>query len=189
MVTMAEPLDVDRPFTVADLETTPDDGRRYEVIDGRLIVSPAPSWPHQEAGLALYRLLYDAAPPDMRVLAAPFGVRIDFFNEVQPDVLVARYTDLRFENLPTAPLLAVEVLSRSSRLSDYTLKRGFYARIGVRSYWLVEPDLDQPKVTALVLDGDDYCEIAKVTGDERFDATEPFPVTVVPSALVRGLFP
>jgi Uma2 family endonuclease len=43
-----------RPFTVADLEAMPDDGNRYELIDGMLIVSPAPSWPHQEMGLTAY---------------------------------------------------------------------------------------------------------------------------------------
>ena len=53
-----------RPFTVADLEAMPDDGNRYELIDGMLIVSPAPSWGHQEMGFAAGIALRNACPRD-----------------------------------------------------------------------------------------------------------------------------
>ncbi len=66
----------------------------------------------------------------MRVLAAPFAVRRDKYNEVQPDVLVARYADLTEQGLPRAPLLAVEVISPTSRLRDASLKKAVYARLG-----------------------------------------------------------
>jgi Uma2 family endonuclease len=69
--------DAARPFTVADLEGMPDDGRRYELIDGELLVSPAPGWPHQEAAYTLYMLLRQACPPGLRVIGAPFAVRPD----------------------------------------------------------------------------------------------------------------
>ena len=94
MTAVTSPSDVAHPFTVADLEGMPDDGRRYELIDGELLVSPAPGWAHQEAAYTLYTLLRRHCPPDLRVIGAPFAVRPDKFNEVQPDVLVARYTDL-----------------------------------------------------------------------------------------------
>ncbi len=103
-----------RPFTVDDLEAMPDDGNRYELIDGTLLVSPAPNWAHQEMGASLYVLLRGHCPRDLRVLIAPFAVRTASDSEVQPDVLVARYTDLTLKNLPVAPLLAVEVLPRSA---------------------------------------------------------------------------
>ena len=64
-----------RPFTVDDLEGMPDDGNRYELIDGMLLVSPAPGWAHQEMGLALAVHLRALCPRDLRVLVAPFAVR------------------------------------------------------------------------------------------------------------------
>ena len=76
----------------------------------------------------------------MRVLAAPFAVRPDRYNEVQPDVLAARYEDLTERGLPRAPLLAVEVISPTSRLRDASLKKAVYARLGTPSYWLVDPN-------------------------------------------------
>ena len=65
------------PFTVHDLEGMPDDGRRYELIDGELLVSPAPGLRHQTVGLRLYRLLDDACPDELYVFAAPFAVQTD----------------------------------------------------------------------------------------------------------------
>lgn len=182
------------PFTTSDLDAIPEDGRRYELIDGTLHVTPAPIWTHQEVVGKLYRILCAACPDDLRVVIAPFDVRPDDHNDVQPDVLVARYSDLApqqrpMKNLQTAPLLAAEVLSPSTQLSDRTLKRGFYARLGVRSYWLVDPDPELPALTAFVLERDDYREVRTVVGDEAFEAAEPFPVTVIPSDLVRGLRP
>lgn len=91
------------PFTVQDLEGMPDDGRRYELIDGELLVSPAPGLRHQTVGLRLYRLLDDACPDELYVLAAPFAVQTDVSNEVQPDVLVARFDELTDKNLPQRP--------------------------------------------------------------------------------------
>ncbi len=98
------------PFTVHDLEGMPDDGRRYELIDGELLVSPAPGLRHQTIAYQLHRLLDGACPDDLYVLSAPFAVQTDVSNEVQPDVLVARFDELTDKNLPAAPVLAVEVL-------------------------------------------------------------------------------
>ena len=71
MTVVTSPSDVAHPFTVADLEGMPDDGRRYELIDGELLVSPAPGWAHQEAAYTLYTLLRSHCPPDLRVIGAP----------------------------------------------------------------------------------------------------------------------
>jgi len=125
----------------------------------------------------------------MRVLAAPFAVRPDKFNEVQPDVLVARYGDLTEDDLPRAPLLAVEVISPTSRLRDASLKKAVYARLGTPSYWLVDPRPDKPSLTVFELSGGEYAEAGQVSGDQPWDATRPFPGRVIPAALVRGLRP
>ena len=178
-----------RPFTVDDLEGFPDDGNRYELIDGMLLVSPAPSWEHQEVGLSLFTQLRALCPPDLRALAAPFAVQTALDSEVQPDVIVARYVDFRSKNLPVAPLLAVEVLSRSTRLKDLNLKKAHYERIGVEAYWILDPE-DPGALTVFELDdAGSYGQVAHVEGDEEFVASRPFDVTVVPARLLDGLKP
>jgi Uma2 family endonuclease len=189
MTVMTSPGHVTHPFTVSDLEETPDDGRRYELIDGALLVSPAPGWSHQAATVALGFVLYQACPANQRVLVAPFAVRPDKYNEVQPDVLVARYEDLTERCLPRAPLLAVEVISPTSRLHDASLKKAVYARLGTPSYWLVDPNRDKPSLTVFELADGDYKQVAHVTGGQAWTADRPFPVRVVPADLVRGLRP
>ena len=189
MTVVTTPGDVTHPFTVSDLEEMPDDGRRYELIDGMLLVSPAPGWAHQEAILALGLVLRQACPASMRVLVAPFAVRPDKYNEVQPDVLAARYEDLTEQGLRRAPLLAVEVISPTSRLRDASLKKAVYARLGTPSYWLVDPNPDKPSLTVFELFGGEYTEAGHVLDDQPWDAAGPFPVQVIPADLVRGLRP
>ena len=174
------------PFTVHDLEGMPDDGRRYELIDGELLVGPAPGLRHQTVGLRLYRLLDDACPDELYVLAAPFAVQTDVSNEVQPDVLVARFDELTDKNLPAAPVLAVEVLSPSGRLIDLNLKRPSYQRMGTPSYWVLDPDV--PDLLVLELDDDgQYQEMARATGDDVFEADRPFKARIVPNELLGRL--
>ena len=177
-----------RPFTVADLEAMPDDGNRYELIDGTLLVSPAPGWGHQEMGLSLYVLLRERCPREFRALAAPFAVQTSFDSEVQPDVLVARYIDLTEKNLPVAPVLAAEVLSRSTSLVDRNLKKAHYERIGVPHYWILD-SAGPGALTVFVNEGGGYAQVTRVEGDEAYEAREPFPVTVVPARLLDGLRP
>lgn len=177
------------PFTVDDLATMPDDGRRYELLDGTLLVSPAPGWAHQDAGFRLGMLLEAARPPHLRVLLAPFAVRFAKDIELQPDVLVARYDDLTPKNLPTAPLLAVEVRSPSTALIDLNLKKAAYARHAVASYWIVDPDPGKPSVTVFELTGAEYTETGQVSGDGELAVERPFPVRLRPSDLLVGLRP
>jgi Uma2 family endonuclease len=177
-----------RPFTVDDLEGMPDDGNRYELIDGMLIVGPAPSWEHQEMGFAAGIVLRDACPGDQRVLLAPFAVQTAFDNEVQPDVIVARFTDLTSKNLPVPPLMVAEVLSRSTQLHDRNTKKAHYERMGVPTYWLLDPT-EPGSLTVFELTGSGYEQVAHVIGDEGYAAQRPFPVTVVPARLLDGTRP
>jgi Uma2 family endonuclease len=101
-----------RALTVADLDAMPDDGHRYELIDGALIVTPAPVVRHQRVSMALTRVLLGNLPDDLELLAAPTDVKLADDTAVQPDLLVARTSDLTETNLPGPPLLAVEILSR-----------------------------------------------------------------------------
>lgn len=180
MATMA--VGASSPFTVHDLEGMPDDGRRYELIDGELLVSPAPGRAHQRVAFRLARALDDACPYDLEVIMAPFAVRPDDGTELQPDVLVARRDDLTERNLPKPPVLVVEVFSPSSRLVDANLKRAAYARLGVPDYWLVDPA--GPSLTALELaDDGEYRQLAHVAGAQVLDVARPFAVRISPAEL------
>ncbi len=175
-----------REFTVADLERTPDDGRRYEVIDGLLVVSPAPSVWHQEVTAELLCVLRHGCPPDMRALPG-LGVRMSLKTELIPDIVVASFKDLTGPTLTAPPLLAVEVRSPSTALFDLNTKKAVYERFGVASYWIVVPEADQPELLAFELREGVYEQVAHVTGGEPFRAERPFPVELVPSVLVAGL--
>lgn len=179
-----------RRLTVDDLEQLPDDGHRYELLDGTLLVGPAPAWSHQEVEGELFVRLRGLCPHDLRVLAAPFAVQLDHWTELQPDILVARYADFTWKNLPVAPLLAVEVLSPSTKLVDLNLKRAAYERYGVSSYWMLDPDPSEPELTVLELDlGGRYLEVARARGAEPVQVERPFRATLVPAELAAGLHP
>lgn len=173
-----------RALTREDLDTMPDDGHRYELIDGALVVTPAPSWRHQRVVLALAVHLRAGCPEDLEVFVAPVDVALAVDTVMQPDVLVARRADLGERDLPAAPVLAVEVLSPSTRRIDHTLKRSRFEVSGCPSYWVVDPQT--PSLTAWELGASDYAERAHVIGDDEFEAALPFPVTIRPTELTRG---
>jgi len=175
-----------RPFTVDDLEAMPDDGNRYELIDGTLFVSPAPGRRHQRRVLWLAMALVQRCPDGMEVLTAPFAVRASRTTELQPDVLVGRDEDFTEKLLPVAPLLAVEVCSPSSVLNDLNNKRAAYQRLEVPSYWVIDPE--EPTLIVYELNENlVYHKVAEVKGSEAFEAERPFPVRVVPSELLGRL--
>jgi Uma2 family endonuclease len=82
-----------RPFTVAELDRMPDDGRRYELLDGVLVVSPRPTTVHQLAAARLLILLGNACPDDLCVMAEP-AVQLSGDTEFDPDVVVVRQQDV-----------------------------------------------------------------------------------------------
>lgn len=172
-------------FTRADLEAMPDDGHRYEIIDGILIVSAAPAWKHQRAVTRLITILDHAIPDEsFELLPGPFDVVFGDDTVVEPDLLIARYDDMEERGLEKAPpLLAVEVLSPSTRRFDLMLKWSRYEAAGTSSYWVVDPDV--PSLTAWELREGRYVEVAAVTGDETFHAEIPYPVDITPSTLIR----
>lgn len=178
-------------FAVEDLERMPDDGRRYELLDGILLVSPAPGVWHQEVVFALARALHVACPPELHVVIAPFEWRGSRRTALQPDVLIARTGDLlageggKFLGEP--PVLAVEVLSPSTRRIDRLSKLSAYEEAGVASYWLVDPDPQTPSLQALDLVDGRYIEVGCSISDQTWQAQRPFPVTIAPADLVAGL--
>lgn len=171
-----------QPLTRADLDAMPDDGHRYELIDGVLVVTPAPSMPHQRVVTRLWRLLDEACPDDLEVFVAPFDVAIAADTVMQPDVLVARRRELTQRDLPAAPVLAVEVLSPSTHRVDLTLKHSRYEAAGCASYWVVDPL--EPALTAWDLVAHRYVKTASVSGADSWLASQPYPASIRPRDLV-----
>ncbi len=140
-------------FTVKDYMATPDD-QRYQLLDGELIVAPAPTTRHQRISRKLVQVL-DEFVTDSRmgeVLYSPTDV---FFTEndvAQPDILFvsnARSNIITAPNIQGAPDLVVEILSPGTAAYDRGYKRGLYGRHGVLEYWLVDPDANSVEVLAL----------------------------------------
>lgn len=171
-----------RPLRRDDLQQLPDDGHRYELIDGSLLVSPAPRHAHQTVLGNLYVLLRLACPPELQVVLAPFAVGLAEDTEVQPDIIVAPRTQFTERDLPGAPLLAVEVLSPSTRRIDLLLKRDRYQSAGIASYWIVDPDM--PSLTVLELADGRFVERSVTAGAVLMTVQQPFPVEVVPARLL-----
>ena len=133
-------------WTAEMVRALPDDRNRYEVIDGELLVTPAPSAPHQRAvSLMLFRLMtYLQGQTWAEVLTSPADISFHEDMLVQPDLFVVpigpdrrrgrHWTDIR------ALLLAIEVLSPSTARADRQAKRRLYQREGVGEYWIVDLD-------------------------------------------------
>jgi Uma2 family endonuclease len=130
----------DHAWTVADLELLPDDGLRYELVDGTLLVSAAPSKQHQRVLGNLYLILRAACPQELEVFLAPTDYQPTVTRSLQPDLLVVSREDRGLKAVTTPLALAVEVLSPSSRSIDLVLKRELYEQAAVQSYWVVDPD-------------------------------------------------
>jgi Uma2 family endonuclease len=174
----------DRPMTVKDMENMPDDGNRYELDEGMLIVSPAPYNNHQIVTDNLHFLLRLARTPEFVVISGP-GINFSEFQHRIPDIAVVRAEGLRvaeiFEQRP--PVLAVEVASRRTRLYDRTRKKAVYEQYGVESYWIVNPGPERPDITAYSLTDGKYQQAGYAVDQERFSTEVPFPVSFSPAQL------
>ena len=128
-------------YTIADLERFPNDGYRYELLDGVLIVTPSPSNAHQIVVNRLqFRLTQAVMITGEAQVVGPGAITVPPRTQLEPDILVypARYPiDSKWEGIDQH-WLAVEVLSRSSRVYDREVKRDAYIALGVQEVWLVD---------------------------------------------------
>jgi Uma2 family endonuclease len=142
MVTRIEPA-----LTVDDLEIMPDDGSRYEIIEGELYVSRAPGLTHQEVLGNIYYFIKDFLNKNSigRVLFTP-GVIFNDYNGVIPDLIFIsderRDEILSNERLMGAPELMIEIVSPGAENNrrDRIVKRQTYGKFGVQEYWVVDPE-------------------------------------------------
>ena len=138
-------LNAQREWTVDDLQDMPDDGNRYEIIDGELFVSPSPIWRHQEAVYVLHRILTDYLKVERigHAFGAPADIPFARTTVVQPDVFVVPLVNgRRPANFQVAGklLLAAEVSSPGTAHLDRVKKRTLFRREGVAEYWIVDLD-------------------------------------------------
>lgn len=173
-----------RPFTVAELDRIPDDGRRYELLNGALVVSPRPTTIHQFVAMRLLRALADACPEDHCVVPEP-AVMLGPQTEFDPDLVVVRMEQIGGAKLTEPPLLVVEIRSPSTALIDLNRKKDAYERFGVPSYWILNPDPPHPELTVFELGEGGYALVATTSGP--FAADRPFTVSIDLADLTHGL--
>jgi len=128
-------------YTVDDLDKFPDDGNRYELLDGMLLVTPASSAAHQIIASRLqFRLSAAVVASGHAHVVGPGAIVVRPRTQLEPDILVypARFPAKLDWYQITEHWLAVEVLSRSSRMYDREFKRDAYFALGVQQVWLVD---------------------------------------------------
>lgn len=156
--------DAARRYTVDQVLAFPNDGNRYELVDGELLVTPAPGTVHQVVHSRLFLALATHLEryPAVSVLSSPADISWDREKLVQPDLFVvpARELSATWSTVRTL-LLAIEIVSPSSARGDRLVKRRLYQRLDVAVYWVVDPDAalvevwhpddDRPEIESEVL--------------------------------------
>ena len=175
-------IDLERRYTLADLEDFPEDGRKYELANGWLLVSPTARRLHQVGSVGLGDALRRACPAKFFVFPLPINVDDPEATHFEPDLTVVRREFATIEN-GDVPVLAVEIRSPSTAGRDSVLKRREYARLGIASYWLF--DVQEPSLRILELHDGGYVERAYGTGSDAVSVRLPFAVTLVPTALLK----
>lgn len=168
-----------RAYTYADLAAMPDDGNRYEIIGGELIVAPAPTTNHQRVVNRLSTLLtFHVWERDLgEVFTAPLDVVLSPYNTIQPDILFiagdrSHITDGR--TIAGAPDLVIEVLSGRTRGVDLVRKKAMYATAGVREHWIADPVSRTLTLFALV--NGEYEPMAQADGTARSVTVSGFEI-------------
>lgn len=146
-------------WTYADYAALPDDGCRYEIWNGVLLMAPAPTIPHQSSNAwFIYYLTGHIRVPRLGdVLAAPTDVELLSGDVFQPDVIVVLNANrgiIQHDRIVGAPDLIIEIASPSTAGYDRRGKQDAYARAGVSEYWLADPNAQTIEV--LWLDGQSY---------------------------------
>ena len=129
-------------WTLEELHNLPDDGNTYELVHGELFMTPAPAPSHETVVVRLTRVLAPyVAKHNLGDVLRPRAVIQHQGSQVEPDLNVRKMpdTDLPWDAWPI-PILVIEILSPSTQRRDREQKREFYLEVGVRDYWIVDPD-------------------------------------------------
>jgi len=174
------PDHVAEEWTVEALETLPDNSLRYEILDGTLIVSPAPTPLHQRVVVRMVLLLTAACPDDHEVFVAPLVWQPDRRTSLEPDLLVVRKVRIGPRSITQTPTLVAEVTG-TARI-DRMIKFSRYAEGGISQYWIVDPAV--PSVEVYDLTDDGYALVASGTADDVVVVSRPLNLKVIPQGLV-----
>jgi Uma2 family endonuclease len=166
-------------WTYDDYAALPDDEQRYEIVNGVLVMAPAPNGPHQDAVLrfAHYLLVNVEFAGLGKVRVAPFDVELSPKDVFQPDVFVvlnAHLDRMLEKKVVGAPDLVVEVASPSTALYDRITKYEKYARAGIQEFWIASTDART--IQLLVLESGEYRSLGVFRGQQT-----------LPSRIVPGL--
>jgi Uma2 family endonuclease len=158
-------------LTYEDYEAFPDDGNRYEIIDGEVYVTAAPSIPHQRAVMRLGRFLDEHVEKHNlgEVYPSPLAVALSPSDVFEPDVVYISHARSAMIDdrsiMRGAPDLCIEVASESTRKRDRTVKFERYAHFRVPEFWIV--DTDAKTVAVFILERDAYTLLAIAQGDDH----------------------
>ena len=179
MAGRADPASPSHKLTYEDYVTLPDDGRRYEILDGELAVSPSPTSAHQFVSHNLEFALsaWVRARRLGRIWHAPLDLILEPTAVMQPDIFFisnARSSIVTKRGVEGAPDLVIEILSDSTAARDRGIKMHIYARHGVERYWIV--DVEKRTLEVYAIRGKTYELAATYSGGEvtQFDVPEGF---------------
>lgn len=173
-------------LTYRDYAALPADGRRYEIHDGELSVTPAPNPRHQRAIGKLFMILEAHVTTHRRgeVFLSPIDVILNDTTVVQPDLVyldASRQGQVSDRGIEGPPTLVIEVVSPSTKLIDRSRKHQLYARHGVPFYWLIDPDAGS--VEACELGSSGYTRAVSATGADPVSPPPFSGLALSPDAL------
>jgi Uma2 family endonuclease len=186
---MGEPIRAH--MTWHEYQQLPEDRNRYEVLEGLLMMSPAPGRRHQHVVRKLIFLLElwrMENSPSSELLPAPFDVVLSDDIILQPDLVYVSEDNLSLivdERLCGAPDLAVEIFNAKGAARDRVAKLQIYAKFGVREYWLV--DLDARTITMLSLVENQYEQLASGTGSTKLASRVLPGFELMPRVVFEGI--
>lgn len=149
-------------YTYKDYLRLPDDGKRYEIIEGELHMTPAPAVFHQIILLNVEDQLRNFLRKHGGgiVLVSPVDVVLSDVDVVEPDIIVVtreREFIIKEKNIQGPPDIVVEILSEGTRHTDRTRKRALYQKFGVKEYWMIDPE--SKTVEILILESGIYVSL------------------------------
>jgi Uma2 family endonuclease len=163
-------------LTYEDYLELPNDGKRYEIIEGELFVNPSPFTRHQRIVGRFFAALdrYFEQNGGGEAFVAPLDVVLTDDSIVQPDVIVVtavRSACVGEKNINGAPDIVIEVISDGSRRSDEIVKRKLYERHGINEYWIADPAIDVVKIYRR--SGDVFIRAAEISAETGGELTSP----------------
>lgn len=158
-------------------ELPPSDPNTYELIRGRILMTPPPGWPHGLYGSRVVAALTNFVMADTLglVFGSSQGFRLTGEDTVAPDIAFVSHErsaasppPVMGKHLQAIPNLVVEILSPTTIKRDLEERKDLYARCGVEEYWVFDPA--GPSVRVWALEGEGYVEIGSAHGTGRVDS-------------------